>query len=152
MKPLDEAEIEEVLIDNGLGVLSLVEGTEPYGIPMSFGYGDEMISFMMQREGDAESRKMAALESNPTACLTVYEHEEGPPERWRSVIVTGELYEIPDDEEGEAFFNLADNAVFAPDFDVLNVSPEEIDLRYIGLTIEDISGREYSPLAVYGQR
>ncbi|SDY71466.1 pyridoxamine 5'-phosphate oxidase family protein [Halopenitus persicus] len=151
MKPLEEEEIEKVLVDNGLGVLSLVEETNPYGIPMSFGYGDGMISFMMQREGGSESRKMAAFESNPSACLTVYEHKEGPPERWRSVIVTGELYEIPEDEEGEAFFNLADNAVFAPEFDVLNISPEEIDLQYIGLTTEELSGREYSPLAVYGQ-
>jgi nitroimidazol reductase NimA-like FMN-containing flavoprotein (pyridoxamine 5'-phosphate oxidase superfamily) len=150
MKPLDEEQIEQVLVDNGLGVLSLVEETDPYGIPMSFGYGDGMISFMMQREESSESRKMAAFEANPSACLTVYEHKEGPPERWRSVLVTGELYEIPEDEEGEAFFNLADNAVFAPEFDVLNISPEEIDLQYIGLTTEDLSGREYSPLAVYG--
>jgi nitroimidazol reductase NimA-like FMN-containing flavoprotein (pyridoxamine 5'-phosphate oxidase superfamily) len=149
MEPLDEAEIENVLVDNGLGVLSLVEGTDPYGIPMSFGYGDGTVSFMMQREGGSESRKMAAFETNPSACLTVYEHKDGPPERWRSVIVSGELYEIPEDEEGEAFFNLADNAVFAPEFDVLNLSPEEIDLRFIGLTTEEISGREYAPPAAY---
>lgn len=151
MKSLDEEEIEKVLVDNGLGVLSLVDGTDPYGIPMSFGYGNDMISFMMQREEQSESRKIAAFESNPSACLTVYDHKEGSPERWRSVIVTGELYEIPEDEEGGAFFNLADNAVFAPDFDVLNIAPEEIDLHYIGLAIEEISGREYSPPAVYGQ-
>ena len=144
MKLLDSEAIEDVLRTNGLGVLSLIDGDRPYGLPMSFGYADGRVSFMLQTESAMENRKFRAIESNPTACLTVYDGRPDRNQTWRSVIVTGDLYEIPEEELGEAFFALADNAVFAPDFDVLDVPVEDIDLRYVGLTVDDISGRVYS--------
>lgn len=48
MKELSADEIEEVLIRNGVGVLALVDGEQPYSIPMSFGYDGSEMLFPMQ--------------------------------------------------------------------------------------------------------
>ena len=149
MRELEKEEKEEVLLQNGIGVLSLVNGDQPYGIPMSFGYGNDEVSFMMQASETAESRKISILESNPNACLTVFDHDPGPPQTWRSVVIRGPIFEIDEEDEDTAFFNLADNAEFAPDFNVLGIPVDEIDLRYFGLSIEQSSGREYSPMELY---
>lgn len=143
MRKLDEADIEATLTEVGLGVLSMVDGDQPYGIPVSFGYVDGEVSFMLQFNTDTENRKFTALSTNPRSCLTVYQHDLGPPEAWRSVIITGELFERPPDEEAKAFFALADNAAFAPDYNVFDAPVDQLDLRFFGLEIDEISGREF---------
>lgn len=149
MEDLTDTGIERVLTDNGVGTLSLVDGETPYGFPVSFGYGDGEANFLFQMQESADSRKFAAMRSNQNASLSVYQQREGPPMRWESVILSGELYEIPENEEAEAFARLADNAVFAPNFDVFGVDPEEIDLHYFGLPADDISGRVYATHELY---
>lgn len=146
MRQLDDTEIEATLTEVGLGVLSLVDGDQPYGIPVSFGYADGEVSFMLQFNTSTESRKLGALSTNPRACLTVYQHDPGPPEVWRSVVITGELFEQSPDKEGEAFFALADNAAFAPDYNVFDAPVDQLDLRFFGLDSDDVSGREYRNL------
>lgn len=143
MRQLDDIDIENILTDVGLGVLSVIDENQPYGIPVSFGYANGEISFMLQFNTDTESRKLAALSDNPHACLTVYQHDVGPPEAWRSVVITGELFERTPDEEGEAFFSLADNAAFAPDYNVFDTPVNQLDLRFFGLSMDEVSGREF---------
>ncbi|MEF8783652.1 MAG: pyridoxamine 5'-phosphate oxidase family protein [Haloarculaceae archaeon] len=41
-------EVDAVLVRNGIGVLSLVDGDQPYASPMSFGYSGERVAFPMQ--------------------------------------------------------------------------------------------------------
>jgi nitroimidazol reductase NimA-like FMN-containing flavoprotein (pyridoxamine 5'-phosphate oxidase superfamily) len=143
MRHLDEEEIDATLTEVGLGVLSVVDNDQPYGIPVSFGYADGAVSFMLQFNTDTGSRKLSALSSNPRACLTVYQHDSGPPETWRSVIVTGRLVELSPEDEGDGFFALADNAEFAPEYNVFDSPVSDLDLRFFGLEIDSISGREF---------
>lgn len=144
MRKLDQAEIESMLVRNGVGVLSLLDDDKPYGIPMSFGYGNDDIALAMQMGTGYEGRKERCIRSNANACLTVYEGDDGPPERWRSIVITGELYRMAEREHERAYRILAENAVFAPDVGVWGRPIEEVELAFYGLDIDETAGREFS--------
>lgn len=142
MRELDRSEIEAVLVRNGIGVLGLVDGDQPYVIPMSYGYEREESTFVMQfGEGEA-SRKRRCLDANPRASFTVYEQQAE--RNWRSVVLTGKLYEVPETEMAQALGALAENATFAPDLDVWGESLEDVTFDVVGLDIEEWSGRGFS--------
>ena len=98
MRRLERDEIDELLVRKGVGVLAMVDDGQPYAIPMSFGYDADQMVFPMQWGGGYQSRKNQALDSNPHVCLTVYEQDTDEEATWRSVVVTGEIYEIDADE------------------------------------------------------
>ncbi|WP_338740805.1 pyridoxamine 5'-phosphate oxidase family protein [Haloplanus salilacus] len=114
MRRLDRDEIDEVLVRNGIGLLAMVDDGRPYAVPMSFGYDADRMVFPMQWGGGRQSRKSRIIESNPNVCLTVYEQGDDDEAIWRSVVITGELYEIADDEREQAYASLAANAEFPP--------------------------------------
>lgn len=47
MRNLDTGEINDVLTRQGIGVLAMVDGEQPYAIPMSFGYDAEQVVLPM---------------------------------------------------------------------------------------------------------
>jgi|APHM01.1.fsa_nt_gi Predicted flavin-nucleotide-binding protein len=143
MRQIDDGEVGETLQAVGIGTLSMVDGDQPYGIPVPFGYDDGEINFLLQTDRGAESRKLAALAENARVCLTVVD-EEQEPEVWRSVVVTGELIELPVDDEGDAVGALADNATFAPGYSVVDAPAENVDIHVFRLEPTEISGREFS--------
>ncbi|SEP13661.1 hypothetical protein SAMN05216388_103626 [Halorientalis persicus] len=148
MRDLSDEEVDEILVRNGIGVLAMVDGNRPYAIPISFGYDAERMIFPMQWGGGSNSRKTSAIESNPNVCLTVYEQNSDHEAVWRSVVITGEIYEIEDKEQ--AFATLAANAEFPPDFGVWGVPFDEVNFRLFGLERADCSGREFA--TEYGKR
>lgn len=143
MRQLDDAETEKMLTAVGVGVLSMVDDEGPYGIPVSFGYDDGEISFILQSDRAAESRKLAALSAEPRVCLTVVQQEHTPREVWRSVVVTGELVEPPLDSEEAAVDALADNATFAPGFNVFDAPDTSINKQLFRLAQTSREGREF---------
>jgi nitroimidazol reductase NimA-like FMN-containing flavoprotein (pyridoxamine 5'-phosphate oxidase superfamily) len=142
MKQLAPEDIDEILTRNGVGVLSLVDGDRPYAIPMSFGYTGDDVMIPMQLGMGYGGRKQRCIESNRNVCLCVYESD--PEDGWRSVVITGEIYEIEAAESEEAFSGLADNAEFAPDLDVWGAPFEDVDLELFGIDVTDRSGRAFS--------
>jgi hypothetical protein len=93
---MDRAGIDAFLAEQGVGVLSLADGDEAYGVPVSFGYdGEATLYFVFLRLGE-HSRKEAFAERTDRASLVAYEapgkHE------WRSVIASGPIRRIDDDE------------------------------------------------------
>jgi nitroimidazol reductase NimA-like FMN-containing flavoprotein (pyridoxamine 5'-phosphate oxidase superfamily) len=144
MRELEPEEIDEMLTRNGVGILALVDGSQPYTIPMSFGYDGDEMTFPMQWGRGYDGRKERCVESNTNACFTVYEQDPESSEIWRSIVVTGELYEISEQNREQAFMTLAANGRFAPDLGVWGVPFKEIDLRLYGLKLKDCTGREFS--------
>ncbi|ELY49240.1 pyridoxamine 5'-phosphate oxidase-related FMN- binding protein [Natronorubrum bangense JCM 10635] len=135
-----------MLVRNGIGVLAVVDEGIPYAIPMSFGYqGDEM-TFAMQWGTGYGGRKSKAIRSNSNVCFTIYEQDSDVPETWRSVVVTGEIYEISEENQVEAFSSLATNAEFASDLEMWGIPFEEIEMSLFGLNTEDCEGREFSSI------
>jgi nitroimidazol reductase NimA-like FMN-containing flavoprotein (pyridoxamine 5'-phosphate oxidase superfamily) len=139
MRQLTDQEIVAVLVENGVGVLALDGRERPYPLPVTFGYEPKQDMLVFQLEGDDDSEKHDRLERNSTVGFAVYEETE-PGERWRSVVVDGELVEITFDEAEPALATLAKNTQFAPNpltwGDAATVQPFQ-------LRIDDWSGREF---------
>jgi nitroimidazol reductase NimA-like FMN-containing flavoprotein (pyridoxamine 5'-phosphate oxidase superfamily) len=145
MRELSPEEVDEVLVRNGVGVLSLTDGGQPYAVPMSFGYSGDEMTFPMQLGTGYDGRKERCIDSNSRACFTVYERTPAAEVGWRSVVATGRLREIPDDEAERAFSSLAANAEFARDLGVWGVPFEDVELTLYGLDIAECTGREFPP-------
>ena len=105
---MNDAGINEVLTETGIGVLSMSEGGEPYGVPLSFGYdGNDRLYFVFLG-ASTELRKEAYAEQASVASFTTFDVD--PDGSWRSVIVAGPLDRITIDEWDVAREALADNA------------------------------------------
>ncbi len=105
---LDDAEIDDVLTEVGIGVLSMsVEGV-PYGVPLSFGYdGNEKLYFVFLG-ASTDLRKETYAEQVSVASFTTF--DVTPDGSWRSVIVSGPLDRITVDEWDTAREAMGDNA------------------------------------------
>ena len=80
--PLADEECRLLLGRNRLCVLSVVDGSAPYAVPLFYGFDDTTVYL-----GVAEGRKTRALDVTPALCLTVT--EIGPGDAWACVQVTG---------------------------------------------------------------
>lgn len=144
VKHLDRDEINEILTRRGIGVLAMVDENQPYAIPISFGYNADEMVFPMQWGGGYKSRKSQAIDSNPNVCLTVYEQDSDEDVVWRSVIITGKIYEIPDDKKERAYASIAANAEFPSDLGVWGIPFEDVEFRLFGLSTKNCTGREFA--------
>lgn len=133
---MTDEEIAEFLYDQGHGVLSLTQDEETYGLPMSFGYDGDRIFIQFIEFGDG-SKKGEFCEATDGACLTAYDVQTRF--KWRSVVVTGALTPVPEDEVAYAEETLDDNGwfptIFPPTDPISGV-------RRYALDIEEESGRK----------
>ena len=95
IEPLAERGCLELLERHRLCTLSVVDGKEPYAVPLFYGFDGATLYL-----GLAEGRKTRILDSNPRVCVTVV--ETGPGDAWASVQLTGtaEFLDASDREEG----------------------------------------------------
>lgn len=143
-------EMVEFLQDHGRGVLSLSDGADAYGVPVSFGYveeeTDDAIYLSLNRFGE-DSEKLEVLEETNSASLVAYDAESS--EKWRSVVVTGQLRDFGAVGEGVSTSNLVTEEhvrevleehawfpQFADDAEEITAS------RLFYFSIEDMSGRQ----------
>ena len=90
---LGDAECREVLERQRLCVVSVVDGGEPYAVPVFYGYdGDDGLPRHI-----AEGRKTRALDANPSVYMVVT--EVGPGDAWRSVAIAGKARTLTDADE-----------------------------------------------------
>jgi hypothetical protein len=144
MRHLERDEIDEILVRRGIGVLAMVDDGQPYAIPMSFGYDTDQMVFPMQWGGGHKSRKSQAIDSNSNVCLTVYEQDDDDKAIWRSIVITGEIYEIEDEHKEQAYASLAANAEFPADLGVWGIPFEDVQFRLFGLQTGNCTGREFA--------
>lgn len=141
---LSDDEVDAFLREHGVGVLSLADNDDAYGLPISYGYdgGDRIICLQF---ADAPwSQKRDFVETTRTASFTVFELTKDL--QSTSVVAQGRLSPVDDDEETKAFDALADNAVFTA-LDEAGVPIEEAELRLFWLKPETLTGRHFDPFA-----
>lgn len=105
---MDEAEIAALLEREGVGVLALNDDPVPYLLPMSFGYdGENALYFVFLVLGE-RSRKVDLSDRATRASFLVYTatsmHE------WQSVMLTGTIDEVSDEEWSALRNTIGDNA------------------------------------------
>jgi nitroimidazol reductase NimA-like FMN-containing flavoprotein (pyridoxamine 5'-phosphate oxidase superfamily) len=143
MRHLEADEIDELLVRRGVGTLSMVDGELPYAIPISFGYDPEQPNLLMQWGEKHDSRKGSVLDENGNVSLTVYEQDSDDEGIWRSAVVVGEVYEVGA-EEKEIYASLTENASLPADISVWGAPLQEVDFSFLGLEIQNRSGREFA--------
>jgi nitroimidazol reductase NimA-like FMN-containing flavoprotein (pyridoxamine 5'-phosphate oxidase superfamily) len=137
---MDDDEIKERLHTSEAGVLSLSKESDAYAIPLAHYYDDKSLYF---RLGVTDGgRKREFLETTETACYVLYGAEPTDESQgldsW-SIIVTGQLAEIPETEYER--FNTAEiNRHFSP-IRVFDEAIEEIEISIVELDIDTITGR-----------
>jgi len=89
---LDDAECRAILARQRLCIVSMVDGDEPYAVPVFYGFDGNALYL-----GVAEGRKTRALDANPRVYIVVT--EVGPGDAWRSVSVAGVARSLTDDGE-----------------------------------------------------
>ena len=95
MSELTDAECRALLHRQRLCVVSVVDGEQPYAVPVFYGFDGETIYL-----GVMEGRKTRALDANAYVCIVVT--EVAPDDTWRSVIVEGVARGLMDAAEREA--------------------------------------------------
>jgi hypothetical protein len=92
---LGDAECRAVLERQRLCVVSVVDGGEPYAVPVFYGF-DGVTLYL----GTSEGRKTRALDANSRVYIVVT--EVGPGDAWRSVAIAGRAHTITDSVERQA--------------------------------------------------
>ncbi|KYH26532.1 pyridoxamine 5'-phosphate oxidase [Halalkalicoccus paucihalophilus] len=134
---MDREEIEAFLHEQGIGVLSLANNGEAYGVPVSFGYdGEERLYFVFLQVGE-ESRKEAFAAATERASFTVSDVESK--HAWRSVIAHGRIREV-DDDEWETVRNSIDDNAWYPS--LFSEAEPMRDIQGWVLEIEETSGQK----------
>ena len=90
--PLGDAECRAVLERQRLCVVSVVDGGEPYAVPVFYGF-DGVTLYV----GTSEGRKTRALDADSRVYIVVT--EVGPGDAWRSVAIAGRARTLTSEEE-----------------------------------------------------
>lgn len=131
---MTEPEVDDRLRENGAGVLSLARDGTAYAVPVSYYYDGESIFFRLG--DDDHSRKLEFAGATDEACFVVYGVDE-PDESW-SVVVTGTLREVPDDD---VTYDAAEINERFTSVRVFDEAVDELDLVLFELRIAEIAGR-----------
>ncbi|MFB6123038.1 MAG: pyridoxamine 5'-phosphate oxidase family protein [Haloferacaceae archaeon] len=139
---MSDAEIEAYLQEQGHGVLSLSRDGTAYGIPMSFGYDPADRRCVLQFVSAPESDKEAFLAETATATLTVYDW--ATPDEWRSVVVSGPVESLPEDDLVEAATVFSETGA-AVGLTVFDRPLAELATNWYQLRVAEVSGRKARP-------
>ncbi|MEF8775788.1 MAG: pyridoxamine 5'-phosphate oxidase family protein [Haloarculaceae archaeon] len=134
---MDDAEMDRLLEEEGLGVLSMAQDGVPYGLPLAFGYGGDDRLYFVFRGYSETGRKVTYAERSQAASFLVYDVES--PNEWRSVVVSGPLDRISADEWSIAREAMLDNAFHAQ---LLTDDEVESNPRVWALEVAEKSGRQ----------
>ena len=134
---LNDEEIDSLLGSGGVGVISFVDGDEPYSIPISYGY-DSSAQCLYVRFGFApESNKRDIIDDGVTASLVVMaESIDG----WESVVARGPLRKVTemalDSHAAESvrkmnipFVTIYDRRASELEFELYRLEPDQLSGR-----------------------
>lgn len=106
---MEPSEIENFLVEQGYGTLALASENKAYAVPISIGYDGERLHMNLITFG-AESKKLEYVGDTEEACV-VLQDVQGKFD-WRTVVVTGSIREVNDDEADYHEEVLDDNGWF----------------------------------------
>lgn len=130
---MDDAEIRDFLLNQGMGVLGLPSEDVPYLLPMSFGFDGESRLYFTYVLGDS-SRKDRLSARSESACFLVYSADTMFV--WESVLLTGSLDELPEDE----WDDVRDALAVAWQPDLFRAASRVEDVKVYRFEIEERSG------------
>lgn len=134
---LDSEEIDHLLGDGGVGVISFADENDPYSIPVSYGYDADAGGLYVRLAFAPESEKRRFVDDGRTASLVVTEET---PDGWQSVVAKGPLSEITEMAlDPEAAKSV--HKVRIPFVTIYDREARELDFELYRLEAETITGR-----------
>jgi nitroimidazol reductase NimA-like FMN-containing flavoprotein (pyridoxamine 5'-phosphate oxidase superfamily) len=136
---LDDAGCRAVLERQRMCVVSMVDGDEPYAVPVFYGYDGEALYL-----GVAEGRKTRVLGANPRVYVVVT--EIGPGDAWKSVTVAGRARTITEPEERQRAIDVLvahNRRVRGMDSAPQSAAPRRTGGRVLGIEAPLLSGRSF---------
>ncbi|MFB6097477.1 MAG: pyridoxamine 5'-phosphate oxidase family protein [Haloferacaceae archaeon] len=136
---MGDSAIDDFLSRHETGVLALSSSadSDPYAIPVSYGFAADQRRFYLRLVSTPDSEKRAFLSSSPEARLVVYSEEDPV---YRSVIATGSLERVaPEDltiDEIEQY-----GRAKRPLFEIWAESRRDLDIELYELAPDAVSGR-----------
>lgn len=140
VRAMDESAIEEFLSTQSTGVLGLPDEQAPYLLPLSYAYDGEDRLYITYVLGES-SRKGTLTARTDLARFLVYDAET--PFRWQSVLLTGRLERVPEDEWPEIRDVLAE--AWRPN--TLETAATSGGIEVYAFVVEERSGVEQDGLA-----
>ncbi len=132
---LDDPEIDDLLREVGVGILSMSADGVPYGVPLSFGYDGDALYFVFLGP-TADLRKETYAEQSDVASFAAVDVDPGG--AWRSAIVAGALDRVTPEQWDAAREAMLDNAYRS---DQLAEHELQENPNVWALEIEERSGR-----------
>lgn len=136
---LSDQEMESFLASNDTGVLSLGAENRGYGFPISFQYDPENERILLGFVIPGDSKKQKFVTETEEATFTVYSYDDV--DSWTSVIATGPIRAIEDDDDSfrvpDLFFRQATDDP-AEEGEVVDL--DQFDRTWYTLHIETLSG------------
>jgi len=134
---LDHEEIDSLLGDGGVGVISFADEDEPYSIPVSYGYDADAEGLYVRLGFAPESEKRRFVDDGRTASLVVTDET---PTGWQSVIAKGSLSEVTEMAlDPKAAKSV--HKVRIPFVTIYDREPSELDFELYRLDAERLTGR-----------
>jgi uncharacterized protein len=134
---MDDQGIDTFLREQGVGILSLTDGREAYGVPISFGYDDKDSCYFVFLRAGEQSKKEQFAEKTERASLTV--SDVTSKHVWTSVIASGSLRTVGDNEWSELETAIEDNAWYPSLFS--EAEPMR-DFQGWELQIDEVTGQQ----------
>lgn len=132
---------EQFLASRGHGVLSLATENTGYGVPISYGYDPETSRCVIQFVSEPGSQKRSFFETSETVTLTTYDYD--PDGDWQSVIATGSLESLPDEDvatwAAAVYFARASQT----DTSVRRAASDR-EISWHALEVDSLTGRTYT--------
>lgn len=139
MHEMTDEEVEGFLSSQSLGTLGLPTETEPYLVPMSYGYdgGSRLYFYFVGGNG---SRKMELANQAETASFLVYSAETAF--NWESAVLIGTIRELPEDKRGDIEETAA--PTWRPE--LFEAASESLETQIYEFRIEEWSGIRHTGL------
>jgi len=141
---MTDDEAQSLLRAKGHGVLSLGANNRGYGIPLSYGYDADENRIVLEFVNGSESKKQQFAETTDEVTLTVYNHENS--ERWESVIVTGSLQQLTQNDVSDRFAALFFSQAGDAAGDLRWLDWDELERAWYEIQISTITGRHSGSL------
>lgn len=133
---MDEDEIDAFLREEGVGLLSLASDGEAYGVPVSFGWDGDALYFYLLQFGD-RSKKLEFADETETASFAVYRVESKF--KWKSVVASGQLDQVPEEQEEATEATMDDNAWFP---NLFPLDEPQTDVSRLRLDVTSLTGQK----------
>lgn len=105
---MSDRETDQFLRERGVGVLPLTDGSEAYGVPISFRVRRGVAALLRLPPGRRTEQEGGVRRGDRRASLTAFAIDSK--HDWRSVVVSGPLRRVADDEWDTVVGVLEDNA------------------------------------------